>query len=320
MNSSNNNESDDKAPTAVSAAVGDLEEALLSQPSSPSPTPLSNTHTPPLSQPLYSNSYSHKQQYLEEDESISESLSTPATTTDHSLHLYSENVSSPLILSSDTESQQTIENEKNSNSFLSKALAAAAASPVDEATLAQVQDDHLLQVPTKKKGLHVGTLLDGWTPYDPKADKTSFYVRECLNGLAISFTQIPESIFFSKLAHVSPALGLRSSWIVGLICALIGGRPAMINGSSGAYAMMISTFVIPPLDSNGNGQDIEYLFPSVIFAGILNMIFSFLNIGDGLLTLLSTTIVIAFCNCLAIFMANPLFNYEFPVRKAFVIH
>ena len=87
----------------------------------------------------------------------------------------------------------------------------------------------------------------------------------------------------------------------------------MINGSSGAYAMMIATFVGRDLDKFGNGTDIEYLFPSVIFAGILNIIFSFLNIGDGLLTLLSSTIVIAFCNSLAIFMANPLFTYELPV-------
>ena len=186
-------------------------------------------------------------------------------------------------------------------------------TPIEEPTIDQIQDDHLLQVPSKKKGLHVGTLLDGWTPYDPKADKSSWYIRECLNGLAISFSQIPESIFFSKLAHVSPALGLRSSWIVGLICAVIGGRPAMINGSSGAYAMMVATFVSKTLDDNGNGEGIEYLFPSVIFAGILNILFSFMNIGDGLLTVLSSTIVIAFCNSLAIFMANPLFTYEFPV-------
>ena len=186
-------------------------------------------------------------------------------------------------------------------------------------TLDQLQDDHLLQVPSKIKGLHVGTLLDGWTPYDPKADKSSWYIRECLNGLTTSFSQIPESIFFSKLAHVSPALGLRSSWIVGLICAVIGGRPAMINGSSGAYAMMIATFVGRDLDKFGNGEGIEYLFPSVIFAGILNIIFSFLNIGDGLLTLLSSTIVIAFCNSLAFFMADPLLTYEFPVGLAMAV-
>ena len=245
------------------------------------------------------------------DQTIEEALLPPSSSSDEMKQermVQQETPPSPPPLTSALHQDQSEDDEKNQDSRRTPSLL------MRKMTMDQIQDNHLLDVPTKRKDMRVGTLFDGWKPYDPKADKFNWYLRECLNGLTTSFSQIPECIYFSKLAHVNPTIGLRSTWIVGIICAVIGGRPAMINGSSGAYAMMIATYM-GTVNSNGEGEDIEYLFPSVVFAGILNMIFSFLNIGDGLLTLLSSTIVIAFCNSLAFFMANPLFGYEFPVSR-----
>merc|ERR1719395_434071 len=92
---------------------------------------------------------------------------------------------------------------------------------------------------------------------------TAEYVsREAMLGVTIAFAQIPESVAFAFLANVKPPVALHAAWMVGLICSLFGGRPGMVNGATGAFAAIISTF-LPE-----SGEGIEYLFPSVILAGI----------------------------------------------------
>ena len=66
--------------------------------------------------------------------------------------------------------------------------------------------------------------------------------------------------------------------IVGLICSLFGGRPAMINGATGAFAAIISGFVKPPDDKKNSGEGVELLFLSVIVGGLLMGIFTLLRL------------------------------------------
>ena len=77
------------------------------------------------------------------------------------------------------------------------------------------------------------SLSSGWyaTP------RLAFYGREVLLGIIICMAQIPESIAFAYLARVRPPVALHAAWVVGLVCALLGGRPGMINGATGGVPL-----------------------------------------------------------------------------------
>jgi len=49
--------------------------------------------------------------------------------------------------------------------------------------------------------------------------------NEILSGLTVALALVPEAIAFSLIANVSPLVGLYSAFIIGLVTALLGGRP-----------------------------------------------------------------------------------------------
>ena len=50
---------------------------------------------------------------------------------------------------------------------------------------------------------------------------------EVLSGLTVALALVPEAVAFAFVAGVHPPVGLYAAFIVGLITALIGGRPGM---------------------------------------------------------------------------------------------
>jgi len=116
---------------------------------------------------------------------------------------------------------------------------------------------------------------------------------ELLASIVVCFAQIPESVAFAALANVDPSLGLHAAWIIGLTCALFGGRPGMINGSAGALASVTCNFV------GKDGSGVEELFCSVIAAGVLILVCAACNVGR-FLALVPATVMVGFCNGLAI--------------------
>ena len=79
---------------------------------------------------------------------------------------------------------------------------------------------------------------DGRNLLDPNVLKT-----ELLSGLTVALALVPEAVAFAFVAGVHPLVGLYAAFIVGLITALIGGRPGMISGATGALAVVM---VAPP--------------------------------------------------------------------------
>ncbi|MBR9835690.1 MAG: SulP family inorganic anion transporter, partial [Alphaproteobacteria bacterium] len=51
---------------------------------------------------------------------------------------------------------------------------------------------------------------------------------ELLAGLTVALALVPEAVAFAFVAGVEPLVGLYAAFLVGLITALIGGRPGMI--------------------------------------------------------------------------------------------
>lgn len=177
------------------------------------------------------------------------------------------------------------------------------------------EKDRLIQAPTKV--VNVGNLLSGWTPIDPTTNIASWYFKEFMLGLVVCFTQTPETIAFALSAHIDPSQGLHSAWILGVICAIFGGRPAMINGFSGASASAIKTFLPPPVDGKTVGEGIEYLYPSIILVGFFMIMFGFFRLGDFTTNLIGSSVMIGFSCGLAIIICKAQFHfYEHTVCNA----
>ena len=94
---------------------------------------------------------------------------------------------------------------------------------------------------------------------------------EVLSGLTVSIALVPEAIAFALIAGLSPLTGLYAAFSIGLITSLFGGRPGMISGATGAIAVVIVSLA----QSHG----VEYIFATVILAGIIQMAAGFLRLG-----------------------------------------
>ena len=66
---------------------------------------------------------------------------------------------------------------------------------------------------------------------------------ELLSGLTVALALIPEAVAFAFVAGVHPLVGLYAAFLVGLITAVIGGRPGMISGATGALAVVMVALV-----------------------------------------------------------------------------
>ncbi|MEO6229720.1 MAG: SulP family inorganic anion transporter, partial [Ferruginibacter sp.] len=62
---------------------------------------------------------------------------------------------------------------------------------------------------------------------------------DILSGLTVALALVPEAVAFSLIANVSPLIGLYTAFIIGLITAVLGGRPGMISGATGAVAVVV---------------------------------------------------------------------------------
>lgn len=143
---------------------------------------------------------------------------------------------------------------------------------------------------------------------------------EVLASVVVMFAQAPESVIFAGIAGVPPILGLHAAWMVGLICALFGGRPGMINGSAGALASVTCNYVSSAYDPT-LGQTVvtglEDLFLSVMLAGLLILVCGFFRVGR-FLCLVPATVMIGFCNGLAIILSQGLLGWFQDVSGQYV--
>ena len=88
-----------------------------------------------------------------------------------------------------------------------------------------------------------------------------------------------------------PLVGLYAAFIVGFITALIGGRPGMISGATGALAVVMVALV--------SSHGIEYLFATVVLMGVIQIIAAFLKLGK-FIRLVPYPVMLGFVNGLAI--------------------
>ena len=123
------------------------------------------------------------------------------------------------------------------------------------------------------------------------------YKTEVLSGLTVALALVPEAIAFALIAGLSPLTGLYAAIVMGLVTSILGGRPGMISGATGAVAVIIVALSL----SHG----VEYIFATVVLAGIIQVLAGVLKLGK-LMRLVPHPVIFGFVNGLAviIFMAQ----------------
>ena len=86
--------------------------------------------------------------------------------------------------------------------------------------------------------------LTNWAQTQRATFTPSRVKTEVLAGLTVALALVPEAVAFAFVAGVEPLVGLYAAFLVGLITAVMGGRPGMISGATGALAVTIGLLVI----------------------------------------------------------------------------
>ncbi len=128
-------------------------------------------------------------------------------------------------------------------------------------------------------------------------DQKINYQKEILAGLTVAMTMIPESLSFAILAGLSPLTGLYAAFLMGLVTAVLGGRPGMVSGGAGATVVVLIALAAT--------HGVEYLFAAVLLAGILQLAVGVFKLGK-FVRLIPQPVMYGFLNGLAviIFMAQ----------------
>ncbi|MEM6589470.1 MAG: SulP family inorganic anion transporter [Pseudomonadota bacterium] len=114
---------------------------------------------------------------------------------------------------------------------------------------------------------------------------------ELLAGLTVALALVPEAVAFAFVAGVHPLVGLYAAFIVGLITAVMGGRPGMISGATGALAVVMVSLVAV--------HGVEYLFATVVLMGLIQIAAGIFRLGK-FIRLVPHPVMLGFVNGLAI--------------------
>ena len=115
--------------------------------------------------------------------------------------------------------------------------------------------------------------------------------REVLAGLVTALALIPEAIAFTVVAGVDPRVGLFSSFVLSVVIAFTGGRPAMITAAAGSVAL-----VVAPV-SREYGAD--YLIATIALAGVIQVLLAVFGVAR-LMRFIPRSVMVGFVNALAI--------------------
>ncbi|WP_373030867.1 SulP family inorganic anion transporter [Sulfurovum sp.] len=133
--------------------------------------------------------------------------------------------------------------------------------------------------------------------------------NDILSGALVSVALVPEAIAFSFIAGVSPVVGLYGAFIIGLITALLGGKPGMISGATGSVAVVFVSLglsvkhMYPDLSTEDLSMMIlHYILLASIIAGLIQIAIGAMKMGK-FIRLVPQPALFGFVNGLAIVIA-----------------
>ncbi|WP_274166471.1 SulP family inorganic anion transporter [Enterovibrio gelatinilyticus] len=115
--------------------------------------------------------------------------------------------------------------------------------------------------------------------------------NDVLSGLTVALALVPEAVAFAFVAGVDPMVGLYAAFIMGLLTSILGGRPGMISGATGAMAVVMVSLVAQ--------HGIQYLFAAVMLAGLIQVSAGVFKLGK-FIRMVPHPVMIGFVNGLAI--------------------
>jgi len=137
-------------------------------------------------------------------------------------------------------------------------------------------------------------------------DKTQGSIKDdVFSGLTVALALVPEAIAFAFIAGISPIIGLYGAFMMALITALIGGRPGMISGATGAMAVVMVNLVYDAnqygtsLGLNGTDIGIQFLFVTLLFTGTFQILAGVFKLGKYV-RMIPHPVMMGFVNGLAI--------------------
>ncbi|PWL40066.1 sodium-independent anion transporter [Flagellimonas aquimarina] len=134
------------------------------------------------------------------------------------------------------------------------------------------------------------------------------YRTEVLSGLTVALALVPEAIAFALIPGFSPLTGLYAAFVLALVTSILGGRPGMISGATGAVAVIFVGLILE-LKRTFPGIEpttiLNYVFATVIIAGVIQILAGLLRLGK-FIRLVPHPVMFGFVNGLAIiiFMAQ----------------
>lgn len=124
---------------------------------------------------------------------------------------------------------------------------------------------------------------------------------DIFSGLTVALALVPEAVAFSFVAGVSPIVGLYGAFMMCLVTAILGGRPGMISGATGAMAVVMVSLV-----SEGNAMGgesslagLQYLFFTLLLVGIFQSMAGIFRLGK-FIRMVPRSVMMGFVNGLAI--------------------
>ena len=153
--------------------------------------------------------------------------------------------------------------------------------------------------------------------FDLKKYTSTNIKNDILSGLVVAVALVPEAIAFSFIAGVSPIVGLYTAFILGLITALIGGKPGMISGATGAVAIVLVGLSLEAnelLSAQGLAGEaiamgiLHYILLATVIAGLIQISIGALKLGK-FIRLVPTPAIHGFVNGLAIVIATAQFKF-----------
>jgi SulP family sulfate permease len=133
--------------------------------------------------------------------------------------------------------------------------------------------------------------------------------NDILSGALVAVALVPEAIAFSFIAGVSPVVGLYGAFIIGLITAILGGKPGMISGATGSVAVVFVALGLwvkqhySELDSEALSMMVLHaILLTSIIAGLIQMAIGMMRMGK-FIRLVPQPALFGFVNGLAIVIA-----------------
>jgi SulP family sulfate permease len=128
---------------------------------------------------------------------------------------------------------------------------------------------------------------------------------DIFSGLTVALALVPEAVAFAFVAGISPIIGLYGAFMMALITALIGGRPGMISGATGAMAVVMVNLVrdgnnyAESIGHTGPELGLQFLFFTLLLVGLFQILAGVFKLGKYV-RMIPHSVMMGFVNGLAI--------------------